>query len=299
MRTDGLFWGNRRVGLLAVLLPVVGLTGCSTPIVVPPVYEGRSGESLPGKFVWHDLVTTDPDAAEAFYGPLLGWEFSPVGEGNYRVIRSRRRAIGGIVDSGKAGMDSAQAFWLCGISCEDVDAAAAAVKDAGGKVLRGPADLPERGRIAIVEDAQGALVQLIDSGGRDAPDEKPGINRWLWQELVTDAPDRAAAFYTEVLPYQVETIEVSDEKTYRMLRSGDVPRAGVVPNPFTETAPIWIPFIRVEDPAAMATKAESLGGTVAVAPRDDLRNKSVAIVLDPTGAPIALQKWDGPAKEGN
>lgn len=33
----------------------------------------------PGKFVWHELMTADAEAAKAFYGPLFGWAFEASG----------------------------------------------------------------------------------------------------------------------------------------------------------------------------------------------------------------------------
>jgi hypothetical protein len=47
----------------------------------------------------------------------------------------------------------------------------------------------------------------------------------------------------------------------------------------------------VEDPAAFAAKALSLGGKVVIEPRADVRKGTLAIVNDPTGAALALQKW--------
>jgi predicted enzyme related to lactoylglutathione lyase len=29
-----------------------------------------------GDFIWYELMTSDPDGAAAFYGPLLGWTSS-------------------------------------------------------------------------------------------------------------------------------------------------------------------------------------------------------------------------------
>ena len=49
--------------------------------------------------------------------------------------------------------------------------------------------------------------------------------------------------------------------------------------------------IRVEDPAAMAARAVSLGGKVLIEPRPDVRKGTLAVVTDPTGAALALQKW--------
>jgi len=47
----------------------------------------------------------------------------------------------------------------------------------------------------------------------------------------------------------------------------------------------------VADPAAAAARVKELGGTVVVAPAPQLRNNSLAIVLDPSGAPLALQRY--------
>jgi predicted enzyme related to lactoylglutathione lyase len=27
-----------------------------------------------GEFIWYELMTTDPDAARAFYEPVVGWK---------------------------------------------------------------------------------------------------------------------------------------------------------------------------------------------------------------------------------
>ena len=70
-------------------------------------------------------------------------------------------------------------------------------------------------------------------------------------------------------------------------------RAGLLqlPPQFEGVQPHWLPYVRVEDPAALAAKALSLGGKVVIEPRADIRNGTLAIVVDPTGAALALQKW--------
>jgi hypothetical protein len=50
-------------------------------------------------------------------------------------------------------------------------------------------------------------------------------------------------------------------------------------------------YVRVADPAATAARAAQLGGRVLIAPRSDLRNGTLALIADPTGAVLALQKW--------
>jgi len=40
-----------------------------------------------------------------------------------------------------------------------------------------------------------------------------------------------------------------------------------------------------------AARAAQLGGRVLLAPRSDLRDGTLALIADPTGAVLALQKW--------
>jgi predicted enzyme related to lactoylglutathione lyase len=68
-------------------------------------------------------------------------------------------------------------------------------------------------------------------------------------------------------------------------------RAGILQNPFEKARSAWIPYVRVDDPAALAERVPELGGRVIVAPRPEVREGTLAVVLDPSGAPVALQKW--------
>jgi predicted enzyme related to lactoylglutathione lyase len=62
--------------------------------------------------------------------------------------------------------------------------------------------------------------------------------------------------------------------------------------------PNWLPAIRVADLNAMVARAVSLGGRVILAPRPDMRNGTIAIIGDPTGAALTLQQWDGTIAAG-
>jgi predicted enzyme related to lactoylglutathione lyase len=58
--------------------------------------------------------------------------------------------------------------------------------------------------------------------------------------------------------------------------------------------PNWLPYVRVEDPAAMAARVASLGGRVLIPPSSGIRGGTLAVILDPTGGAMALQKWPLP-----
>jgi predicted enzyme related to lactoylglutathione lyase len=72
---------------------------------------------------------------------------------------------------------------------------------------------------------------------------------------------------------------------------GERARAGVAELNWDDVRPHWIPYVKVDDPAAVAARVESLGGTLVFAPDPDIRGGSVAIVQDPTGGVLAIQKW--------
>ena len=50
-----------------------------------------------GKFVWHDLMTTDVAAAKRFYGELFGWKLEKGDHGDYIHIKAGERHIGGMM----------------------------------------------------------------------------------------------------------------------------------------------------------------------------------------------------------
>jgi uncharacterized protein len=277
--------GGFRYGtLLATML--AALIAAAASITLSPRV---SAATTPGEFVWHDLVTHDAAASRAFYGALFGWTFQP-GQGvdpGYVIIKQGSEPIGGIVTVEK---DKAVPQWLSYVMVADVDKASAEFTAAGGKVYRAPLDARKDLRVAVVGDAQGAPIGLASRGRPDAPAGVPAVNRWLWMEYVaTDAP-KALEFYGRALGYTSEAKQTPGGLTYHVLKAG-TPRAGLFQSPWKRESAAWLPYVRVDDPAAMAARVTQLGGTVLLPPSAELRNGTLAVVLDPAGAALALQKF--------
>jgi predicted enzyme related to lactoylglutathione lyase len=246
-----------------------------------------------GRFVWHDLVTSDVAAAQKFYGALLGWEFeSTTRIGHpYVIARSGGRPAGGIVQrrEGRTG----PATWLTYLSVADLDQAIARVTSAGGQVLLPPVAVGEYGRVAVVLDPEGAPLGLIRVTGTIAAEpSQPPMNGFFWMEhLAKDVP-AALALDKDLAGYESSASTSERGIEYTVLRRNRS-RAGLlrIPTELSGVQPNWLPYVRVEDPAALAARVESLGGKVVIAPRPDIRNGTLAVVTDPTGAAVALQKW--------
>jgi len=278
------------VAAVAVVLAVACANRSKS--VAPPGAATAPSSILTGKFVWHDLVTEDPAACRRFYAALLGWEFEDAHRGDrpYVIARSGGRYVAGIV---AVPPDTSQELsqWLAYMSVPDVDAAAAQVTAAGGRSLVAPREVGSIGRAAVVVDPQGAPIGLLRRAAGDPADEpSPVVGRFFWMEYLARDPGTALAFYKGLAGYESQARETPSGTPYEVLTRGR-PRAGLMKIPIENVRPNWLSYVRVEDPAALAARVVSLGGKVVVAPRPEIRNGTLAVVADPSGAVLALQKW--------
>jgi len=253
-----------------------------------PAIGTPTGQRHPGKLVWFDLLTLDPAAAERFYGGLLGWRFEK--KGGYALASDGGAPFAGILRMPPQPGQTPQARWVPLISVADVAAAAAAVKKASGKVLEGPATLGARGRYAAVADPRGAQFVLLSSATGDPPDDGgPLVPGWVWAELWSDDPPRAAAFYKDVVGYQVSQ-EGSGKAATWTLASEQRPRTRIARMPFEKVAAQWLPYAAVPDLKAALARVKDLGGKVLKAPSQAVAQGALAVVSDPGGAVIVLEK---------
>ena len=120
-----------------------------------------------GAFSWSELMTGDPAAATQFYGRLFGWkvEVMDVGTGPYHLVKVGDTAVGGIMPMPKDAGPMPPA-WGCYVTVDDVDATAEQCRGLGGTVCAGPMDIPGVGRFAVLQDPQGATINVITYADR-------------------------------------------------------------------------------------------------------------------------------------
>jgi predicted enzyme related to lactoylglutathione lyase len=281
---------RRPVALLSVTLALV-VSACSG-LRLSPVTAEPTSQWIPGKFIWHDLITHDVSAVKLFYAGVFGWKFEALpGTDRYTVIRHNGEMIGGIAFSDRKVDGKPVSQWVSMMSVPDVDLATSRVRQAGGRVYAGPRDIADRGRLAIVGDPQGAVFGLVRATGGDPPDREAGIGDWLWNELWTSDREASGAVYATLAGFELDSHEKVAGKPYTVFKRDGEPRAGLLVNPFPDVSPLWLPYVRVANPAAVVAKVEGLGGQVLVKPDPEHRGGTVAIIADPTGAEVAVQKW--------
>ncbi|MCQ0968974.1 VOC family protein (plasmid) [Paracoccus sp. TK19116] len=117
---------------------------------------------------WHELMTTDPEAGFDFYSRLLGWRKSQamdMGEmGTYQLFSHGGADIGGMMGLGNSPVPA----WMPYFGVNGIHPAIARIKDGGGTVHHGPAEVPGGAFIAIAQDPQGAWFALVGPKERAA-----------------------------------------------------------------------------------------------------------------------------------
>jgi uncharacterized protein len=272
---------------------------------------------VPGVPCWVDTTQPDPGGAIAFYGGLFGWEFAdamPAGSAGHYFIAGLRggdvAAVGSLPQNGPP-----VAEWNTYVWVESADAAAAQVRNAGGRVLTDPFDVMDAGRMAVVADPEGAafcLWQAKRHKGARIVNEPGSLN---FNSLNARDVEGAKSFYRSVfgwetlgLPGGVEMWRLAGygdflarsdpELRQRQADSGAAPEgfADVVAalNPITddqpEVSPHWSVTFAVDDADAIATRAEELGGRVEVPPFDAPWVR-MTVITDPQGATFTASKF--------
>jgi len=290
--------GHRRLALRACLevAAMCGLTSCAShaPAASSPTLP-TSGRRV-GEFVWQDLMTDDAEKSRQFYEQLFGWTFERTDRLGrpYFIARAGSAAVAGMAQIERRRPDEPVAQWISYLSVSNVDSVVSRLTAAGGRVLVQPTDILAS-RAAIVVDPQGAPFGLVRLGPNlNPPLGGPSalVGSFLWRDCFAKDVELARTFYSNLAGLAATQQQRPDSLVqYILTRSGPGPVAGVVPIGERPIRPNWLPYVRVNDPAAVAARAEQLGGRVIVRPSPEIRKGSVAVIVDPSGAAIALQKW--------
>ena len=249
-------------------------------------------EPIAGRFVWYDLMATDPAAALAFYGGLFGWTSRPVlagAPGRQIVFRSGDRDVAGVVPLASAD-DGAASRWVSYAGVGELETALARVAPAGGQVSGPAADFPSFGRFAPIADPLGAGLSLLEGAGPSPTrDDAAGPGHFCWNELLTADPKVAAAFYRDVLGWTTTERDLGAFGRYWIFWRGDRDVAGMVASPAgVASRSLWLPYVQVASAEDTAALAVELGGAVVMPPADLPGRGRSAMISDPAGGMVAV-----------
>ena len=124
----------------------------------------QSGDGAPystGRPVHFEIQADDLERAKAFYAAVFGWTYNDMPDSD--EMRYAFFAAGGNDMDGGIGSEDPMGIypngWSIAWTVENVDAAAARVQEAGGRVLNEPIDF-EFGRIVAASGPDGEIFSL-------------------------------------------------------------------------------------------------------------------------------------------
>jgi predicted enzyme related to lactoylglutathione lyase len=247
-----------------------------------------------GDWVWYELMTSDANGAQAFYGPLLNWKIAnPASDGfDYREIQAADDGfVGGIMQI-TSEMVGAQPGWVGYIEVDSVDASIASIEGAGGKLCMPARDMPGVGRFAMMFDPQGAIFYVMTGEMEETSTafaaDAPNPGHCAWNELMTSDRVGAMAFYTSQFGWVKDgEMDMGPIGTYEMLRHGPLIGGMMTKMPEMPVS-IWNFYFRVADIDAAIAMIGANGGTVINGP-DEIPGGDFTINgIDPQGAYFAL-----------
>jgi predicted enzyme related to lactoylglutathione lyase len=282
----------RAAAAALVLLAAALVAPASAAPKLPPQADPPTGKHIAGKFIWFDLMTSDPAAARKFYGAVFGWTFEPV-KGTpekYSVIRADGQVVGGVfkplLPAGEKPRLGAR--WVSYASVASMDTAIAKLTAAGGSVLVKPTVVAGRGIHAILRDSQGAILGLLQSESGDRPDGPVGPGEFFWVDLFARDVAAAGKAYMDA-GFKIDTSEAAGSRL--LLVADGYARAGILRLPPEGKEPGWLPYVQVEDVAATVATVKRAGGKVLREPSPDVLQSRVAVIADPQGGVLGIIHW--------
>jgi predicted enzyme related to lactoylglutathione lyase len=247
-------------------------------------------DKLLGSFVWCELMTTDPAAAQSFYKRVVGWTTTPFGpDGAYTVLNNSSGSGRGGIMKIPAEAKGMPPNWMMYVGTPDVDATAMRLAQLGGRVHKQPSDIPTVGRFAVVADPYGAVFNIFTPINPGQDMGKSGTGDFSWFELYTPNPEGAWKFYETLFGWEKTTaMDMGEMGVYQMFgRGGGIPNGGIMkPPPGAPAA--WMPYALVKDAKASAAAATANGGKIVNGPMEVPGGDWIAQGIDPQGAMFAV-----------
>ena len=247
-----------------------------------------------GRFVWHELMTTDTKAAQDFYKEVVGWGTQKFegGAGDYTMWTAGSQPIGGIMDlPEEAKKMGTPPNWIAYVAVPDVAETIEQTKKLGGGVYAGPMSYPDVGTFAILHDPDHAAFAVITPAQEGTPETDPQQLEFSWHELLSNDYKKSDDFYHKLFGWEKKSeFDMGpDMGTYHMVGRDRFTYGGMMNKPAQVPAPPhWLHYVQVDSADEAAKRAEAAGGRVINGPMEVPGGDRIAQILDPQGAAFAV-----------
>jgi predicted enzyme related to lactoylglutathione lyase len=255
--------------------------------------DATMADSNSGRFVWHELMTTDTKGAIAFYGEVIGWKTQAWEDGNYTMLVTGQGTMGGVNPLPEAARKmGAQPHWMSNVQVDSVDATVARAKELGAQVYVPPTDIPKIGRFAVIADPQGASIAVFKPMADMKLHDSTKHGEFTWSELIAADHTAAFKFYSGIFGWEkVAEHDMGPMGKYLLYGKGTTQYGGM----FTKgkdmpMPPSWLYYVNVDDLDSAIARAKSNGGKVLNGPMEVPTGARIAQMMDPQGAAFALHE---------
>ena len=260
-----------------------------------------SDATVRGRFVWHELMTTDVKAAGAFYSRVAGWKTQTWDKDkSYTLFTAGGRPIAGLMllpEEAKAM--GTPPNWLAYIGTENVDETAREAVALGAKLLKPATNIPGTGRFAVLQDPQDAVFAVFTPLPPSSSDSTPVVEGFSWHELATTDWRASFTFYQRLFGWEeTSAMDMGPAGTYQMFGLTGRPFGGVFNKPKEMPGPpAWTSYISVPDSKKSAAATTRASGRILNGPMEVPGGDLIAQGMDPQGAAFAVHSAKAAAAE--
>ena len=122
-----------------------------------------------GSFCWTEIASNDAAKCMDFYTQVFGWKFNVSqatdGFAYHEYTTGSDYPAGGLYEITPEmcpeGVPLPPPHFMTYVAVDDVDENARLAVELGGTVIKEPADIPNTGRFAIIQDSTGAMISTF------------------------------------------------------------------------------------------------------------------------------------------
>jgi predicted enzyme related to lactoylglutathione lyase len=249
-----------------------------------------SNAEVRGRFIWHELLTTDTAAAAAFYPKVVPWRTQPSNMPGYTIFMAGQTQIGGLMAL-PADAGGTPAHWLVYVGTPNVDATCTQAQGLGGRVCKAATDIPNVGRFAVLADPQGATFAVFTPSAGPPPGAPPPQGAFSWHELQTTDVAAALRFYGQLFGWTKGAgHDMGAMGVYQLFEHGGAGVGGMCNTQGPSTPPSWLSYVHVADANRAVASAKAVGGRLLHGPIEVPGGSWIALFLDPQGGAFAVQE---------
>ncbi len=240
---------------------------------------------LTNRFCWHGLITTDMEAAKAFYSAVIGWgvETMPMGDTDATMFTANNNIFAHL----SPAMDGQPSHWSSFLRVDDVDASTKAATNNGGQEIMPPIDIPP-GRFSIISSPSGAAMALFleaDPADSNHLESTPGHVHWV--ELHSKDIDKDIEWLKTTFGFDTSEMDMPFGP-YHILKSGDNPSGGAMASQAPEAPAHWLVWINVANVDETMALVEKNKGKVLSPIMDVPEVGRMTVIQDPTGGMLGI-----------